>query len=833
MEIFFYQNLIFMKRSHFSYTLLFICGLVLPTLTVMAQNGSTFRTRSFDAGWAFKKDSMSSGPEKADFDVSGWRKVDLPHDWSNEDLPNQIKDSIVGPFSKAAEAQTINGFMLGGTAWYRNAFKISKEDQGKTVYLQFDGVYMNADVWVNGYHLGNHPYGYTPFYYDLTPYLLPVGKENVIAVQVKNEGRNSRWYSGSGIYRHVWLTLVNPIHVDVWGVNVTTSKVSEISSDIQVVTTINNKGTKNESSIILTEIIDAKGNVAATAKMKATVSAGSKTEAKQIIPISKPKLWSPQLPNLYQAKVSILINNQKVDMVSTTFGIREIKIDAQHGLLINGVGIKLKGGCIHHDNGPLGSVAIDRAEERKIELLKANGFNAIRTSHNPPSQIFLDVCDRMGMLVLDEAFDMWEKAKFKADYHLYFKEWWDKDLTAMILRDRNHPSVFLWSIGNEIGERADSTGLEITKMLKQKVRELDTTRLITEAVCDFWDARRKYNWEDHSPAIFNILDVGGYNYMNEKYEADHQKYPNRIIVGTESFPMKVLENWQLIEKHPYIIGDFVWTAMDYRGESGIGRSVLIPESKKRAPFATWPWFNAFCGDLDLIGDKKPQSYYRDVVWRNSKIEIMAKKKSIPEGIKESVSDWGWPDMMRSWNWPGEEGKLIKVFVYTRCQVVKLELNGKVIGEQKVPENSITVAFDVLYEPGTLVAKGFDNGKEIASTILKTTGDAAAIRLKTDRNKIKTDPNDLAYVSVEIIDASGNLVPNAEDIDVNFTIIGNSELAAVGNGNPMEMSSFQQPHKKVFHGKGLLIIRPTGNKGVVAIKATSKGMKEGLIKITVE
>lgn len=804
--------------------------LVFTVTNLLAQNDLSSRTRPLDTDWSFQKNESVTGPEKTSFDDSNWRKLELPHDWSVEDLPNQIPDSIVGPFIKSSPSGTFDGFISGGKAWYRNTFQLDKGDQGKTVYLQFDGVYMNSDVWVNGHHLGNHPYGYTPFYFDLTPYLQPAGKENVIAVQVKNEGKNSRWYPGSGIYRHVWLTIVNPLHVDVWGVNVTTPKVSKSSAEVQLVTTVRNSGKNDAVFAVQTKLIDKNSKVVGVTKSNSTVKAGGKIDVLQKMELENPKLWSTQNPNLYKAEVAILENNKEKDIVETSFGVRDIKIKAQQGLTINGVSTKLKGGCIHHDYGPLGAAAIYRAEERKIELLKANGFNAIRLSHNPPSQQFLDICDRLGMLVINEAFDAWEKTKFQDDYHLYFKEWWDKDLTSMILRDRNHPSIILWSIGNEIRERADTTGIKIRKMLKKRVQELDSSRMVTEAICDFWDARRTYNWEEHTPEAFKTLDVGGYNYMHNKYESDHQKYPERIMFGAESYPSKALENWQLIEKNPYIIGDFVWTAMDYRGEAGCGFSTLVPESQtKKRVFLKWPWFNAFCGDLDFVGDKKPQSFYRDVVWRRSKIEMFV-HKPIPEGMKEIVNDWGWPDVLKCWNWSGQENKKMNVVVYTRCQTVKLELNGKVIGEQKVPENSITVTIDVPYQSGKLVAKGYDNGKEVASTTLKTTGAPVEIRLKADRSIIKANRSDLCYVSVEIVDAEGNLVPDAEDIEVNYTISGNGELVGVGNGNPIDASSFQQPKKKVFHGKGQAIIRPKGNSGKIMLKASAKGLTENSIEI---
>lgn len=788
----------------------------------LAQTTSDRIHKSFDDGWSFKKDNTVAGPESISFDTSSWRKVDVPHDWSIEDLPNQTPGSVQGPFSKVAVSGHHTGYTVGGTAWYRKTFTLKPDEQGKIVYIQFDGVYMNSDVWINGHHLGNHPNGYTPFYYNLTPYLLASGKENVIAVQVKNEGVNSRWYTGSGIYRHVFLNIVNPIHIGLWGVNVTTPKVTSSLAEVQLTTTILNEGKTKMEVTLNTNLIDAKGKIAGTTKSNVMLAANGKTEVNQKINISNPKLWSPETPQLYKAQTTVFVNGKQQDNLTTTFGVRDIKIDAKQGLVINGKRVILKGGCIHHDYGSLGSAAIDRAEERKIELLKSNGYNAIRCSHNPPSQTFLDICDRMGMLVIDEAFDMWLRSKTGEDYHLYFKEWWNKDLTNMILRDRNHPSIVLWSIGNEVPDRADSIGMDTRRMLVKRVRELDPTRKITEAIC------RTPQWDKKTPAIFQDLDVAGYNYQLEKYESSHKEFPDRVIVGTETFPELALENWEIAKANPYVLGSFVWTAIDYIGEVGCG--IYGFTSKKDEMInVEWPTFTAKCGDFDIIGNKNPASNYRDVVWERSKMEMLV-KTPVPENMFLFKTRWGWADEQKSWTWPGKENQKMNVVVYTRCQNVKLELNGKVIGEQVVPDKSITVNFELPYEPGTLVAKGFTDGREVVSTVLKTTGQPVAIRLKADRTKIKADRNDLSYVSVEVVDAEGNVVPYADTIEINYAISGNGEIVGVGNGNTEDLSSFQQPRKKVFHGKGQVIIRPKGNSGKIMLKASAKGLAENLIEI---
>jgi len=845
------------------------------------------RTVSFDDGWRFIKDSLS-GAEDPDFNDSSWRILDVPHDWSIEDLPGQNGEDIIGPFDKSAIDRMSSGYLVGGIGWYRKSFTINEEDKDKIACLQFDGVYMNADVWLNGKHLGFHPYGYTPFYYDITSFLNPAGQTNIVAVRVKNEGLNSRWYSGSGINRHVWLTMVDPVHIDVsGGIYITTPAVSESSAEVKVVTTLVNAGTNDENIVLQIQLFDPSGKLAGSSSSNSSLTAGQTIELTQNIPVNKPALWSIEEPNLYNARVSVLINETVVDNDETHFGVRSVKMDAQDGLSINGETLELIGGCYHHDNGPLGAASIDRAEERKIEVLKKTGFNAIRTSHNPPSPALLDACDRLGMVVIDEIFDMWETPKKEKDYHLYFREWWQKDVESWVKRDRNHPSVIIWSTGNEIRETFDTSGLRIARNLTGEIRRFDQTRAITEAFNDFAARRGLQSKWDEIPEHMGLLDVVGYNYMYQRYEEDHLKYPDRIMVGTETNPPLALENWQMVEKHPYVIGYFVWTATDNLGEAGVGIPQLrdIGANNNRAPFnfpavpgtpgpqgppranapgqqgpppatapgppagfqggatpgpppgggffrrETWPVYTNYQGDIDLIGNRKVPSYYQYVVWGKSKVEIFV-HRPIPEGKREVTSNWGFPDELKSWNWSGHEGEKFQVHVYTRCQQVKLEINGKVIGEQDVDqEKSITATFEVPYEPGTLVACCYDNGEETASQTLETTGEPAAIRLVADRTRIRADRNDLSYVMAEIIDAEGNIVPDADDIVVNFEVTGNGEVAGVGSGNPRDMSSFQQPGKKAYQGICLAIIRPETTPGKISVRATADGLKESSLVIT--
>ena len=550
------------------------------------------------------------------------------------------------------------------------------------------------------------------------------------------------------------------------------------------------------------------------------------TEANQLLEVTTPARWSVDSPNLYKAVTEIKFNGKPVDQKTTTFGIRSIEFSAEKGFLLNGERVLLKGGCMHHDNGPLGSATIDRAEERRVELMKKFGFNAIRTSHNPPSSQFLDACDRLGVLVIDEAFDQWQRPKNPDDNSIYFDQFHKDDLESMILRDRNHPSVIIWSIGNEIPERADSSGLVITKELSDIIKHLDTTRPVTEALCEFWDNKSK-TWDATIPA-FNLLDIGGYNYQWRHYVSDHEKFPNRLMVGTESTAREALKSWQLVESNPYILGDFVWTAMDYLGESGIGHATTAIESKDQFS-PGWPWYNSYCGDIDICGFKKPQSYFRDVVWKISNLE-MAVHQPIPSGMKEVVSYWGWPNELQSWNWNGQEGTKMQVNVYSNYPEIRLELNGKVIGNKTIfTDSTLTATFEVPYEAGELKAVALKDGKEVETKVMKTTGHAAKIRLTADRSSITASRNDLSYVTVEILDAAGALVPDAHP-SVQFKVEGAGEIAAVENGNPTDMKSFHMPMVSCFNGRSLVILRPKGTAGQINLKAESAGLTRGEITV---
>ena len=830
-----------------------------------ADEGS-LATVAFDDGWRFLRGD-AAGAHEADFDASSWRKVDLPHDWSIEDLPTQpaingaeaiwqdcnCPDSI-GPFSMMkSEGTGATGWVVGGIGWYRKSFHTPLLPKDGRAVLLFDGVYRNSELWVNGKEVGKHPYGYTAFYFDITDLLSEKG-DNILALKVSNTGKNSRWYSGSGIDRHVVMMTSARVSIPVWGVHVQPSDISAATAAVTVNVQLTNHDAVSATAKVLCKIVDQRGQVAATMNADKRLDSKGSSEAVLVARLAKPNLWSPNAPNRYTAEVEVSCAGAVVDRATTHFGIREVKVDAEHGLLINGETYKLKGACVHHDNGPLGSAAIDRAEERRVELLKANGYNAIRCSHNPPSSVFLDACDRLGMMVVDESFDMWRQEKNPDDYHLDFNDWWKRDIDSVVLRDRNHPSVIMWSIGNEISERSDPDGVAIAKDLSTRVRELDKSRPVTMAVPFFFDPTHPRPWSD-TDAAYQFLDVCGYNYTRDHYESDHRLHPTRVMMGTESFPVHVAENWELVNKHSYIIGDFVWTGIDYIGESGLGAAVLTPEKSpfgppaaaaagvdaaaalqislpKNSTFAKpgFPWFLSYCGDIDLIGNKKAPSYLRDVVWDRSPLE-MAVVRPLPPDRKQQIMLWGFYDELRSWTWPGDEGIAVTVRVYSKGEKVGLALNGKTIMAAKAefPAPFVT-EFVLPYAPGELKASATVNGK-VVEQVFRTTGNPSKIDLRADRTQIKASRNDLSYVMVELQDDAGNPIEDGV-AEIYFSVKGQGEIAAVGSANPHEMASYHQPHRRTFHGRCLAILRPTGGKGSITLEAHGAGLASATTTIDV-
>jgi beta-galactosidase len=683
---------------------------------------------------------------------------------------------------------------------------------------------MNSEIWLNGQYIGNHPYGYSSFWFEITD-KLNFTEANVLCVKVKNEGENSRWYSGSGIYRHVWLQVVSPVHTETWGTFVTTPQLSAKEVLVNLKTKIINESKESSKIKLVTKIFDKTSPEIAQAETLFTIEAGKSNIFNQEIKINNPLRWSPDSPDLYKSVTEIYENDILTDQSETKFGIRTLSFDAVNGFRLNGKALKLKGGCVHHDNGPLGSKAFDRAEERRVELLKASGFNAIRCSHNPPSPAFLDACDRLGMLVIDEAFDMWSEQKNPNDYHLWFNSWWKKDIENMIARDRNHPSVIMWSIGNEIPNRDKAEVVQTSKMLADFVRDLDNTRPVTSAVNDLKP--------DKDP-FFATLDIGGYNYAsggdhNQQgiYAQDHMRVPERIMAGTESYPLEAFGSWMDVVDHPYVIGDFVWTAFDYIGEASIGWRGYWQKQD------FFPWNLAYCGDLDICGWKRPQSYYRDALWKVNQVSIWItppEPSFEPNPERQSWSKWHWLDAVDDWSWKGYEGKTMEVSLYSSCELTELFLNGKSLGKKPTNRSTKFIAvWQVPYQPGTLKAVGFTNKKQVTVSELKTAGEPVNIKLSADRTQIKADGQDLSYITVELTDENGIRNPKAENL-VSFTLDGPGTILAVGNANPMSIEGFQVHQRKAWRGKCLVIVKSGTESGRIILKAKLPGFETASIEI---
>lgn len=776
------------------------------------------RNNLFDFGWRFHLGG-ALGAEGLSFNDSQWRLVDLPHDWSIEDLPG-----TTSPFNIEAISQVNGGFTTGGTAWYRKTFTIPQDLKDKHFILMFEGVYMNAEIWLNGELLGKHPYGYTSFWFDISG-KLKLEKVNVLSVKVKNEGENSRWYSGSGIYRHVWLQIVPPVHIATWGTYITTPQVTEKEALINIKTSVINQSGEVSKIKLVTKIKDANGLEQTHIETEKTIEPGKTIEIVQEMKLNNPSLWSTDSPILYKAISEILVSESLTDQFETEFGIRSISFDAVNGFLLNGKPMKLKGGCVHHDNGILGSKAYNRAEERRVEILKASGFNAIRSAHNPPSPAFLDACDRKGMLVIDESFDMWKEEKNPNDYHLYFSDWWKKDIESMILRDRNHPSVIMWSIGNEIPNRHKPEVVEVAKMLGDFIRLTDSTRPITSAVNDLKPDKDPY---------FATLDIAGYNYAsggdhNQRnlYEIDHNRLPRRVMIGLESYPLEAFGSWMDVVDHPYVIGDFVWTSFDYIGEASIGWRGYF---QKRDFF---PWNLAFCGDIDVCGWKRAQSYYRDALWKENKISIWITPPQPSFAInpeRQSWSKWHWADAVDDWNWYGSEGKIMDVNIYSSCGQVELFLNGKSLGKKTTDRTTKYLAnWQLPYEPGTLRAVGFTGKKQVTVAEIHTANEANKIRLSADRNKIEANGQDLSYITVELTDNNSVRNPKADNL-VSFEVVGPGTIVGIGNANPISVESFQLSQRKAWHGKCLVVVKSDTEAGKIVLKATSEGLQSTSLEI---
>ncbi|OYX82490.1 MAG: beta-galactosidase [Flavobacteriales bacterium 32-34-25] len=807
-----------MKNIQFVASFFLLSLLTLNCVSAQKKMKADFeRKQLFDFDWKFSL-GESSTANAVSFDDSSWRKLDLPHDWS-----------IEGKSEKNNPSEGDGGFYPMGTGWYRKTFSVPVQWKNQKVAIYFEGVYMNAEVFVNGKSVGIQPYGYTSFEYDLTPYL-KFGQQNTIAVKVDNsKQKNSRWYSGSGIYRHVWLKVKNSIHIKNWGVAISTSKVDKTRvipiARVPIKIIVKNEIASPQTISLSTIITDKKGKDVVGFYTKVKLQPNEEQEVIQDVWLENPMVWSLEEPNLYVAKIKIMQGNVELDAVAKTFGIRTIEFSAENGFVLNGKKVLLNGGCVHHDNGALGAAAYDRAEVRKVELLKAAGFNAVRTSHNPPSEAFLDACDRLGMLVIDEAFDGWRIKKTTYDYASIFDKWWKHDVESMVLRDRNHPSIIMWSTGNEIIERKEPAAVETAKMLANAVRNIDSTRPVISAMTT-WDK----SWEIFDP-LMAAHDVAGYNYQLHHAESDHERVPSRIIVQTESYPKDAFSNWNLVQKHNYIIGDFVWTAMDYLGESGIGRYVYPGEpTGEHWEGNLYPWHGAYCGDVDLTGWRKPISHYRSMLYNDNEKLYLAVREPNPESGAIKLTSWAvWPTW-ESWTWPGHEGKNLEVEVYSKYPKVRLYLNDKVIGEKETGlTQEFKATFAIPYTSGKLRAVGIENNKEVESVLLQTAQQPTKIKLTADRKEIAADGQDLSYITVEITDDKGILDPNAVN-QLSFNVSGSGVIVGVDNANLKDTDLYVANTRKAWHGRAMVIVKSTKQSGAIHLEVTSPGLETANIKL---
>jgi len=809
-----------------------LTGLIIITLACCSWpsalvNGQSRRVLSMDFGWKFKLGDVQDAEQVA-FDDSGWRELDLPHDWSVE--PES------GGFRREAPTGGAGGYVPTGIGWYRKHFTHPGESASGRVWIEFDGIYENSTVWINGRFLGKRPFGYISFHYDLTPYL--VDGENVLAVRVDNSHQpNSRWYTGSGIYRHVRLVVTNPIHVSHWGVYVTTPQVSAESATVAICTRVENEGTTLMKGILRSIIIDIDGKELISTESDFELNAGEQTELQQQMQVNSPNLWSIEKPVLYKLRSVVLGDGKPLDEVNTAFGIRNIEYGVDRGFLLNGERVKMNGVCLHHDGGCVGAAVPVGVWERRLRILKKMGCNAIRTAHNPPAPEFLDLCDRMGFLVMDEAFDEWQIGKITNGYNKYFNEWAERDLIAMLHRDRNHPSVVMWSVGNEVREQPRQGGHEVLRKLVEICHRKDPTRPVTQG-CDNIAA----DGGSTTLEFLELLDIVGYNYVDRwherrelYYSIDRHAHPNWKFVGTESIsvwgrrggyslgrdPNVVRANyttgmiraeqlWKFVSTRDYVIGDFMWTGIDYLGES------------------RWPGKNASSGVLDLCGFPKDSFYFYQSQW----------------------TDEPMIHLFPHWNWPGREGQVIPVLCYSNCDAVELFINGKSYGEKRLefprpgnagswyqyakpPVNGTTadlhLSWDVPYEQGVLKAVGRKGGKEVCVKEVQTAGEPAAIRLSVDRDIITADKQDVAHIMVEIIDATGIVVPAADNL-VHFKIEGEGRLISVDNGNPVDHDLFKADRRKAFNGLCLAILQSTHKPGRIRLTARSDGLKETSVEI---
>src|SRR3954454_985378 len=794
---------------------------------------------SFNADWA-------AGPGLTGFGGVAGRSpakaaVTLPYD-AIRDLPRSA-DSDEGPAT---------GNFPGGLFEYSKTFDVPPEYRDTSVTLEFEGVYRDAMVFINGEFATQRPSGYTNFYVKADPYLR-YGEPNTIRVQARAH-EDSRWYSGAGIHRDTKVIVGDLVHVALDGVRITAPDVDAERAVVAIATTVENESRATRTVRLTTELRDAEGSLVTSDSVPVTLLPGASEVARVRLTVGSPALWSVDAPDLYTAETTVSDDDGVLDEERTRFGIRTLQLDPQHGLRINGETVDLRGACIHHDNGLLGSAAIARAEERRVELLKAAGFNAIRSAHNPISKAMLDACDRVGMLVMDETFDMWTVPKAPLDYSLAFPEWWERDVEAMVAKDFNHPSVIMYSIGNEIFETGRPIGSIWGRKLAEKVRSLDDTRYVTNAInhlasvahrlpevlgdaatqvvdintfiATIGDAMMQVSANDEvtraTEESHALLDVSGINYGHSRYETDREQFPDRIIVGTETFPDDIADLWRLVQDNPHVIGDFTWTGWDYLGEAGIGR-VDYPDADYVATgiSAPYPWLTGWVGDIDITGHRRPQSYYRETAFGLRHTPFIAVHRPQFHGRPTHTTPWSWTDTVSTWSWDIPHGSPATVDVYSDADEIELILNGRSIGRSPVGvEKAFLARFEVTYEPGELLAVSYITGEDQARTAVRTADGPLRVHVAADREVIRADDTDLSYVTITLEDERGNLAGHRDRL-VSVEVTGAGVLAALGSANPRAEEPFGAPRCTTFDGRALAIVRPTGG-GEIEISVSADG-----------
>lgn len=789
--------------------------------------------------------------------------VNLPH------------DGMIGtPVSPDAPAKSDSGYFVGGLTNYTKFVMIPEEWKNDCVGLAFDGAMMNATIDINGGRVGLQNYGYVPFYVDLTPYVT-FGEENRITVNLNTASQpNSRWYTGSGLFRGVKLCHGPRVHIVTDGVFVKTKEVADGYAFLEAQVEVENATLENRMVEVTVHISEeGKEDIVTQTKRVIQVNAGSREMAEIALNLQNPKLWDAEHPNLYQVKVFVKDLGVyrthferseviPVDEATTLFGVRTITADAVRGLRINGKEVKLKGGCLHHDNGLLGAVSLYEMEARKVKKLKEVGFNAIRTAHNPPSAALIEACDRLGMYVFDEAFDAWGIGKRAGDYSLYFDSQWEKDLTAFVKRDRTHPSVILWSIGNEIPERGGlGNGYTVATKLAETIHRLDGTRPVSNGICTLWaglddalatgrvqtqnaaEDQASVMWEYVTEPFTNGLDIVGYNYMENNYERDHEMFPERVMLGSENFAKEIGYHWPLVERLPYVIGEFTWTAWDYLGEAGIGKAVYVDADDPLVEKGSWslmpqpgspfPWRLANDADFDITGHMLPQGAYRSVVWGSEKTYLFSMHPDTFHKV-EMITMWGFPAVVPNWNYSGYEGKPVELVVYSKAEEVEVFVNGKSIGRKEVCMERpmpYSARFETVYEPGTVEAVSYSAGKEISRDVLVTAGEPDEIVLLPEKSEMRADGHDVICVEIEVRDKEGRVVPDAT-LTLSVKVEGSGFLAGFGSANPVTDEDYTDEFTVSYRGRAMAIIRSGYESGTVNVEVSAEGMESVKLELSV-